>query len=131
MEAARVVKNRPIAGERRNFGYKVWSQKSAWSDWHDMPKTKEAVETKSRETGTGPEMGKQAWNLCCAETETEGKGQAGNRENPARILWRKPDAGNPHVRFDEGEGGIAGSLFWIINAPLYSTYFQRLLKPEA
>jgi hypothetical protein len=35
------------------------------------------------------------------------------------------DAGNPPVRFDEGEGGIAGSLFWIIGVPSL-LYFKMI-----
>jgi hypothetical protein len=102
-----VARNRPTPGEQRNPGHKEWSQKSAWTDWHEMPRTKEADGTRSRGPGKEPEMRGQTWNLCCAETETEGKGQAGNCACLARILWRKPDAGNPLVRFDEGEGDIA------------------------
>jgi len=41
------------------------------------------------------------------EMEAVRKGQAGakgTRECLKRESSRKPDAGNPHVRFDEGEG---------------------------
>ena len=38
-----------------------------------------------------------------------------------RRLKRKPDAGNPHVRFDEGEGGGSNAapslLYWISVGP--------------
>jgi hypothetical protein len=78
-----VAEIRPTTGEQRNPGHKEWSQKSAWTDWHEMPKTKEADETKSRGPGKEPEMRGQTWNLCRAETETEGKGQAGNCACPA------------------------------------------------
>jgi len=40
-----------------------------------------------------------------AESAVAGRSQiAFGGECPAQSAWRKPDAGNPHIRFDEGEG---------------------------
>src|SRR5204862_5782109 len=56
-------------------------------------------------------------------------------------LWREPDAGNPHVRFDEGEGKrrslvcashsvLPSLLYWILGfAPRMSADFLACLSP--
>jgi len=42
-------------------------------------------------------------------------------DSKAVKVMGKPYAGNPHVRFDEGEGGLFNACNWLNRPLLYST----------
>ncbi len=63
-----------------------------------------------------------------AESAVAGRSQiAFGGECPAQSAWRKPDAGNPHVRFDEGEGSQRSKGASRHPATSFSTLLVKLL----
>jgi hypothetical protein len=87
--------------EPRGLGMCEADSERGRADWDGRP-------TCDRKSGGAADHlgGESVDEPLCLEREAERESQTGNPTVNAsrKNAMRKPDAGNPHVRFDEGEG---------------------------